>query len=149
MNLLWIAPELNTSADRACLSALRGISVEIANTATAALLVFRNKAFDAVVINTPSEDWSAGELLEQLHRMDSSVPVLIRDESPSLSEVVRLTKLGAFHVVDADADPSECRRLSQLRSTTAVRGGPSGQVRRASGATTWSGAAAQLKMFSR
>jgi DNA-binding NtrC family response regulator len=104
MNLLWITPERNASEDRA---RLRGISVEIATGPSSALRLCRSQDFDAVVINTPSPDWSAGELLEQIHAIDSSVPVMIRDESPSLSEAVRLTKLGAFHVIASDAEAGE------------------------------------------
>ena len=103
MNILWVDDEQNAADERA----LRGLSVERAGTESAALLLVQNKHFDAVIINGGSDTSSIAQLLIELHRIDGAMPVLVRCQSPTLDNAVRLTKLGAFHILETSADAAE------------------------------------------
>lgn len=102
MNILWISFASRPLDE----SAPCGISLEVASSEAAALLLFQNKRFDATVISV-AEASSAAGLLSELRRIDSTRPVLIRCCSPRLDDAVRLTKLGAFHVLDMNASSAE------------------------------------------
>ncbi len=52
---------------------------------------------DAVVVRYPLPHYAPAELLELIQKVDDVVPVLICDPSASVSDVVRLVKLGAYH----------------------------------------------------
>jgi DNA-binding NtrC family response regulator len=103
MNILWIDNEQNASDD----GLLRGLSVDRAGSESAALLLFQNKQFDAVIINGGADASTIGGLLTELRRSDPSTPILIRYQSPTLDDAVLLTKLGAFHILDTSADAAE------------------------------------------
>ncbi len=102
MNILWISFESRPMDE----SVLRALSPEVASSEAAALLLFRNKRFDAAVISF-AEPSSAASLLIELRRIDPATPVLIRCRSPRLDDAVRLIKLGAFHVLDMNAESGE------------------------------------------
>jgi len=103
MNILWVDNERNVVDD----GALRGLSVERAGNESAALLLVQNKQFDAVIINGGADASTIADLLIELRRIDASLPVLIRCQSPTLDDAVRLTKLGAFHILDTSAGAAE------------------------------------------
>jgi DNA-binding NtrC family response regulator len=102
MNILWISFESEPMDE----SAWRGFSLEVASSEAAALLLFRSKRFDAAVISSSGVSTAAG-LLTELRRIDPATPVLVRCCSPCLDHAVRLTKLGAFHVLDTHAGAGE------------------------------------------
>lgn len=65
----------------------------------------RGQRFDAIIAECPLPDWSAEEILEEAHRIDPALPVFIVYPDASLSDAVRLTRLGAQDVMGAEIDP--------------------------------------------
>src|SRR5262245_3959598 len=98
--LLWIcsgSPESSSLPDDLPLS------VERAGSIFEALELLSQEDFDAVLASFPHPDWTAEELLEELHRNCPSVPVIIRDPEMPASQAVRLARLGAHECLDASA----------------------------------------------
>ncbi len=108
MTCLWITSAENGLPPSAELDA--GL-FEIAGSGAEGLNLMRGKIFDTVVINSPLPGWSAGDLLLELLRIRAGVPVLVRNECADLGEAVRLTKMGAFHFLDASTPPCELGAL--------------------------------------
>jgi DNA-binding NtrC family response regulator len=80
-----------------------------------ALERLKGARFDAVTIHLPLEHWGAEELLEQIHRTQASVPVILCDPEGTLADAVRFTKLGAFYFTKAE-DPNEFKQVLQWAS---------------------------------
>ena len=90
---------------------LDGADVEMASPEEA-LERLKGARFDAVTIHLPLEQWDAEDLLEQIHRAQASVPVVICDPAGALADAVRFTKLGAFYFTKAE-DPDEFKQVLQ------------------------------------
>ena len=73
----------------------------------------REASSQAVVADCPLGDWSAEELIEEIQRIDSFVPVIIRAAQASLEDAVRVMKLGAYYFLqrDEDFDAGQLARL--------------------------------------
>jgi len=89
----------------------------------------RGSTCDAVVVGLPLEDTSAEDLLEQIQRIHTGLPVIFHDLSGTAADAVRLIKLGAFHFLTCD-DPDEIRQVldwayecSQSRASSLKPGG--------------------------
>jgi len=65
----------------------------------------RQVEFDAIVLDFPIPGWSPAELLEQAQRLAPQTPVLIRDPQATLSDAVRLTRLGSRQLLAGGEDP--------------------------------------------
>jgi len=65
---------------------------------------------DAVLVRLPCNDWTAEGALEQIQRIDASVPVILYDAEGTLEDAVRLTRLGAFHYMTVD-DSEQLREV--------------------------------------
>jgi CheY-like chemotaxis protein len=106
MRLLWI-----TSPVAAGLEQLRGrfpgISVEAVPDGLAGLNALGRCSYDVVLADFPLAGWSAEELLEELRRASSITPVVIRHRAGSVSDAVRLTKLGAFQFLNGDGNAAQ------------------------------------------
>jgi DNA-binding NtrC family response regulator len=64
------------------------------------LRCLRNEDFDVVLATFPLPDWSsAAGLLEELQQAQPATPVVIHSPQATATEVVRLLRLGAFHVL--------------------------------------------------
>ncbi len=103
---------LLVSADRD--SPLQGLFAEmegiVADSVASAIgchEAIRAGTYTAIVAEFPLPDCSPDELLEEIQRVDSGLPVVIRDTGGRISDAVRLTKAGAQHVFGADLDPDE------------------------------------------
>lgn len=94
-------------------NSLPDVAVEMAHCGYEAIDILRSSAFDALLACFPMPDWSAEEFLEQTQRVNSLIPVLIRDRNAALSDAVRLTKLGAWHYFGASVDREELAGLIQ------------------------------------
>jgi len=70
----------------------------------------RTSHADAVLVRLPCNDWTADEALEQIQRIDASVPVILCDAEGTLADAVRLTRLGAFHYMTVD-DAEQLREV--------------------------------------
>jgi DNA-binding NtrC family response regulator len=86
-------------------------ALEHANCPPVALEYLRASAYDVVLADFPIPDWSPEEWLEEVHRTNALLPVVIRDSLATCADAVRLTKLGAYHVFDATADIEELARV--------------------------------------
>jgi DNA-binding NtrC family response regulator len=65
----------------------------------------RQTEFDAIVLDFPIPCWSPAELLEQVQRLAPQTPVLICDPQATLSDAVRLTRLGMRQFLADGEDP--------------------------------------------
>ena len=93
---------------------LDGVDADLASPEEA-LERLKGARFDAVTIHLPLEQWDAEDLLEQIHRTQASVPVVICDPAGTLADAVRFTKLGAFYFTKAE-DPDEFKQVVQWAS---------------------------------
>ena len=76
-------------------------------TADDALVHLDTDAFEAIVLTTPTEGWPAADFIEELRANGASVPIIVRAAEDNLTEAIRLTKAGAFHVIGCDAAENE------------------------------------------
>lgn len=78
--------------------------IEAVATATEGIERLRNSRFDTVVIVTPIPEWSAENLLDELARLRTGVPIVVCDSSATVPDAARYVRLGAHDVVGAVAD---------------------------------------------
>jgi len=64
----------------------------------------QGSSFDVGVIDAPLDEWSVEDLLEQLLRLRSDVPLLVRNASASVTDAARYVHLGAHNVADSGTD---------------------------------------------
>ncbi|MCL4851773.1 MAG: sigma-54 dependent transcriptional regulator [Bryobacteraceae bacterium] len=115
MRLLWIRPggSVDTPPEWP-------VSAEFVDDPISGLSLLRQNSYSAIFATTPIGDWQAGELLDEIQRINASIPVVIQDAAASLAEAVRLVKLGAFSVIGADSEFAESNQvLDQLRQHAA------------------------------
>src|SRR5580658_780056 len=63
------------------------------------LELLRTQDFDVVLVSLPLADWvCSNSLLAELQQAQPGTPIVIRAPRASATEVVRLLRLGAFHV---------------------------------------------------
>lgn len=92
--ILWIA------ADAAEILDPERFSLTRIPSALDGLRCLRNEDFDVVMASFPMADWSsAAGLLEELQQAQPATPVVIYAPAATATEVVRLVRLGAFHVL--------------------------------------------------
>jgi DNA-binding NtrC family response regulator len=92
--ILWIA------ADAAEILDPERFSLTRIPSALDGLRCLRNEDFDVVMASFPLADWgSAAGLLEELQQAQPATPVVIHSPAATATEVVRLVRLGAFHVL--------------------------------------------------
>ncbi len=96
--ILWISASQADIHERVLLASLQEYDVEIAGDIPSAFTYLRAAPVDAVFGNFPARDFVPAELLEEVQRIDASIPVLIRDPAATLADAVRLTKLGVQQV---------------------------------------------------
>ena len=70
----------------------------------------RGSTCDATIVSLPLEDCSPEDLLEQIQRVQASMPVIFYHPTGTAADAVRLIKLGAFHFLTGD-DADEFRRV--------------------------------------
>ena len=87
--ILWIGPPREQMGDR--------FTIEYSETVQAALARLKLDAQNAVVAALPLEGWSAEELLEEIQRIDSRLPVILLDPACTIEGALRLAKLGAYY----------------------------------------------------
>lgn len=110
MRILWLSSDHASDQARATMAGLLEFALEHANCPPVALEYLRASAYDVVLADFPIPDWSPEEWLEEVHRTNALLPVVIRDSLATCADAVRLTKLGAYHVFDATAGIEELAR---------------------------------------
>jgi two-component system nitrogen regulation response regulator GlnG len=81
--------------------------VHTAETASAALELFRQHAFDVVIADIRLPDCSGLELLEQLHKQDARVPVILMTGAGSSNTAIEAIRRGAYHYIVKPFDLDE------------------------------------------
>jgi DNA-binding NtrC family response regulator len=104
---LWIAAEDAFPSQFQAASELGGFAPEHAPGVPEAAEYLKRSPIDAVVACFPIPEWTPAEVLEELARADSRVPLIVCDGKAGLRDTVRLAKLGAFDVLGGDAAPEE------------------------------------------
>jgi DNA-binding NtrC family response regulator len=92
---------------------LASVEVETAATGQEALNLLESCRFNVVIACFPLPDWTAEELLEEIQRINSLIPVMIRDAHGSIADAVRLTRLGAWHYLGPGERPEQVAELVQ------------------------------------
>jgi len=74
--------------------------------------------YGVVVLSFPTPGWQAADLLKEVQRLAPGAPVLVRDPNASLSDAVRLARLGAYDILSTgDEALDQVERASHYRST--------------------------------
>jgi DNA-binding NtrC family response regulator len=63
-----------------------------------------SSSFDVIVIEAPVPGAALEELIEEIARMRTGTPIVIRDFSGSVRDAARYTRIGAFDVAGGDSD---------------------------------------------
>lgn len=103
MKLLWVIPDgdFRRQRDREGLERVENLAVETASAPLAALDFLLGSHYDVVLADFPFPDWTPEEWIEEVQRINSLLPVIIREAHGSFRNAVRLTKLGAYQYLDA------------------------------------------------
>jgi DNA-binding NtrC family response regulator len=113
MRLLWATSELSGVAaeEWRALPELCHCDLETVAGAAAAVEAARGASYDAIVGEFPMSEWTAEEWLEEIRRLNRSLPVIVRYPRGSFQDAVRLTKLGAYDFLGAGATVEETARV--------------------------------------
>ena len=87
--VLWIGPLREQLEER--------FTIEYSETVPDALAKLRVNGQNAVVASLPLEGWSAEEVLEEVQRIDSRLPVILLDPACTIEGALKLAKLGAYY----------------------------------------------------
>jgi DNA-binding NtrC family response regulator len=105
MRVLWISLEGKTP------SGLEGFTIEQAASGMEGLERLKGSSFDAVCVAFPLESWEPEDLLEEIQRINSLIPVVVCDPRGGIEEAIRLTKLGAYYFSGSGAPGMPWNRL--------------------------------------
>ena len=97
----------SASSARGLVDQMKTISADFAPSGAECCQKLRTTSYYAIFADFPLPDCSPNELLEEVQRVDSTLPVLIRDASGTVRDAVRLMKSGAAHFFGADIDSDE------------------------------------------
>jgi DNA-binding NtrC family response regulator len=113
MRLLWVSTEemRPDETDRRALENLGKFSIETVSGPVAALEDLKNSTYDCILADFPLGDWTPEEWLEEVQRVRSFTPVVVRDRRGSFDDAVRLTKLGAYHFFGDGVPPAGLARV--------------------------------------
>ncbi len=92
--VLWITDAAGDMIDEA------RVALSVVSSALDGLGSLRNEDFDVVIVSLPLSDWNcASSLLEELQHTQPATPVIMYAADAPATEVVRLLRMGAFHVL--------------------------------------------------
>ncbi|HOL71774.1 MAG TPA: sigma-54 dependent transcriptional regulator [Bryobacteraceae bacterium] len=113
MRLLWVCAEGTAPGDdeKRALENLGKFSIETVSGPVAALDELKDSGFDCILADLPLGEWTPEEWLEEVQRVRSFVPVVLRDRRGSMDDAVRLTKLGAYHFFGEGATVAALARV--------------------------------------
>lgn len=95
--LLWIRTDSPGPAEIDLLQKLTHFVGHITNSPNDALERVRIETADVILAEFPLPGWEPGELLERIQEISLRIPVLILDPAGTVSDAIRLVKLGAYH----------------------------------------------------
>ncbi len=99
MKLLWIAPPDVADGSRLGLDRLNLSAIDVTHDPLDGLRRMRDSVYAVLLATVPLRNWTPEELIEEAHRANSGVPVLVHFPEASVADAVRLTKLGALNVL--------------------------------------------------
>ncbi|MGO9095322.1 MAG: sigma-54 dependent transcriptional regulator [Bryobacteraceae bacterium] len=113
MRFLWVTAEgcIPLEADRRGLEKAGAFSADVVSGPALALEDLRDSTYDAVLAEFPIPGWTPEEWLEEVQRLNSFLPVLIRHADASFDDAVRLTKLGAYYFFGPTATVAELAQV--------------------------------------
>src|SRR5471030_1541260 len=80
----------------------------------------RHCEYQAVVLEFPIPNWNPAELLEEVQRLAPGIPVLVRDPDATLSDAVRMARLGVYQFLEpGDAASAQIEQAIETRTTIA------------------------------
>jgi len=119
---LWVSANPESQVGE-ILRAMEGTPADHVASSLECYEAVRTGSYCAIVAEFPLPGCSPDELLEEVQRVDSSLPVLIFDAQGGFSDVVRLTKAGAQHFFGAGFDPDEfTRQIDEVRGLRSLSG---------------------------
>ncbi len=133
IRLLHINPTSHRHDCRRLTGSLAGVRLETAPGPLEALTHLKGARYDVILAHFPIPDWSAEELLEEVQRIDPLVPVIVHHPDGTLADAVRLTRLGAYHLLGDDASAGQVSELVRSAASyhrerrTALCGAPAGR----------------------
>ena len=93
--VLWISDQPADIVDNV------RVALTVVHTALEGLICLRNQDYDVVLAGLPLADWtSPAGLLEELQQTQPGTPIILQAPQATPTEVVRLLRLGAFHVLE-------------------------------------------------
>jgi len=119
--LLWVSVKPPDLESPLLSEVLIGSSCEVIAAPLDALSYLKTTGADVVLASFPLADWTPGELLEEVQRGDSRIPVLIHDPEGTAADAFRLGGMGAYHFFNGPLDPIDLAKrleavLQQARS---------------------------------
>jgi DNA-binding NtrC family response regulator len=104
--VLWINALAETTAERPDEPEPPAIWSTEFRTPDGGLEELRHHEYQAVVLEFPIPHWNPAELLEEVQRIAPGVPVLVRDPDATLSDAVRMTRLGVYQFMEGGDEAS-------------------------------------------
>src|ERR1700730_10306296 len=105
IKVLWITGQ--EAAAQSLLQDCPGLMVTMVNSMADAVTFLEADDFDAILATLPLLDGCIETLLDEANGSGSRTPVIVHAPLATLADAVRLTKLGAYHVLhDEGAAPS-------------------------------------------
>lgn len=95
--LLWIRTETPGPEEIDLLQKLGDFIVHVTNSPHDGLERVRIETTDVVLAEFPLPGWEPAELLERVQEISLRIPVLILDPAATVTDAIRLVKLGAYH----------------------------------------------------
>jgi len=99
--LLWISSEPFESAEWPLLSFSYQVEWQ---TIGEALPDLARRRYSAIVLHFPESGWRPAELWERVQRLAPGTPIFVHDPCASLSDAVRLARLGVAQVLSTDEE---------------------------------------------
>lgn len=120
--LLWVSAEPPDLVCPLLSKALAGCSCEVVAGPQDALSHLKATGADVILASFPLADWTPAELLEEIQRGDSRIPVLIHDPEGTADGAFRLGGMGAYHFFSGPLDPIDlAQRLEAVVQQTRSR----------------------------
>jgi DNA-binding NtrC family response regulator len=120
--LLWVSAAPPDLACPLLSKALVGCSCVVIAGPLDALSHLKTTGADVILASFPLADWTPAELLEEIQRGDSRIPVLIHDPEGTAAGAFRLGGMGAYHFFNGPLDPIDLgQRLEAVVQQTRSR----------------------------
>src|SRR6266851_5623114 len=120
--VLWIVDEASSLPEQG-LPLHPSLRYTIARGASEGLEFLRAEDFEAVLASFPLLEWTPEVLLEEIQGLHCSPHVVVHSPDITIKDAVRLTKLGAFQIVQNDGgvgsallQAANCRRAREASS---------------------------------